>query len=296
MDLATLPYIFMGFCLGIAFTFLPISVFPSMKKHQTQTINNKMPLPKKMKRGEEDTKDSSKKKGPESIPAPQSSPYTLYIPPEVTSCKTLADLHKLTTPLQVQQLLDSLAYNCDDLVRCPEAALRARKVHCLDGAILAAAALKAQGQRTLIVFLNAEDDDGHAITLFSNTKVHEHAIGAVAKSNFVGLRYREPIYTSLRELVMSYFDCYFNYSGKRTLRGYSDPLDISALCKKSPWESTQSMVAKIEQALYLQKEHRLLSEEQCGRLTGVDERCFRGGTLGIDLAGVYGVSKKPTES
>ena len=121
----------------------------------------------------------------------------------------------------MQQLLDELPYNPGD-ARCPSQAFAARTVHCLDGALLAAVALRAMGYPALITFLDAEQDDGHALAVFKSRD--GKCFGCVAKSNFSGIRYREPVhscnqcrfglysthalqvYRSMRELVMSLFD------------------------------------------------------------------------------------------
>src|SRR5439155_793750 len=93
---------------------------------------------------------------------------------------------------------------------------RERVAHCYDGALFAAAALRRLGHPPLLVNMYAERDDEHLLAVF---KQAGHW-GAVAKSNFVGLRYRDPIYRTLRELVMSSFQDYFNVQGDKTLRGY----------------------------------------------------------------------------
>jgi len=113
----------------------------------------------------------------------------------------------LTSPARIQAFLDDIAYSTDDFYRCPLRVLRERTAHCFDGAVFAAAALRRLGHPPLILdLLSNGRDDEHLLALF---KVDGHW-GAVAKSNFVGLRFREPVYRSLRELAMSYFEQYYN--------------------------------------------------------------------------------------
>ena len=119
-------------------------------------------------------------------------------PPELT-----AAYRQLKTPALIQAFLDETPYSPEERYRCPLSVLRDRKAHCFDGAVFAAAMLRRLGHRPLIVDMlpNGRDDD-HMLALF---RVDGH-LGALAKSNFSGLRYREPIYRTLRELVLSYFD------------------------------------------------------------------------------------------
>ncbi len=105
----------------------------------------------------------------------------------------------------------------------PRVVLRKRTAHCLEGAIFAAAALRVLGYPPLLLDLEADNDTDHVIAVF---KVRGHW-GSVAKSNFTGCRYREPIYRTLRELALSYFNIYFNLRGERTLRRYSRPVNLA---------------------------------------------------------------------
>jgi hypothetical protein len=126
-------------------------------------------------------------------------------------------LDRLDSPIKIQTFLNSIPYSEDEFYRCPLRVLRERKAHCFDGALFAAMAIRRSGRPALILELipNRRDDD-HILALF---KQYGHW-GAVAQSNFSGLRYREPIYRNLRELVMSYFEDFFNAVGEKTLVGY----------------------------------------------------------------------------
>src|SRR5512136_709066 len=143
--------------------------------------------------------------------------------PSAWSRQERALLRRLSTPRRVQDLLDRLAYRTEDEPAAPCRVLAERRAHCFDGALLAAAALRHHGHPPLLLDLRAVHDDDHVLALFRVGG----AWGAVAKSNFAGLRYREPIHRSLRELALSYFEPYYNLARRRTLREYSaSPLDL----------------------------------------------------------------------
>ena len=135
----------------------------------------------------------------------------------------LRTLRALKTPAGIQKFLDDLPYNLSYTARSPKKVLHDRVASCLEGGIFAAAALRVIGFPPLIFDLEAEQDTDHVIAIF---KVRGHW-GAVAKSNFTGCRYREPVYRTLRELAMSYFNIYFNLRGERTLRRYSRPVNLA---------------------------------------------------------------------
>ncbi len=144
-------------------------------------------------------------------------------------------LARLTTPRRIQDFLDGITYEPDYFNRCPLRVIRERRGHCYDGALFAAAALRRLGHPPLVIDLKQEPlvDDDHMLAVFR----HNGAFGALAKSNFTGLRYREPVYRTLRELVMSYFDDFFNTLGRRTLRGYTRLLDLTPYDRVA-WETS----------------------------------------------------------
>src|SRR5438034_1826278 len=123
----------------------------------------------------------------------------------------LRRLRALKTPAGVQKFLDELPYNIAYTARSPKKVLQDRTASCLEGGIFAAAALRILGFPPLIFDLEAEQDTDHVVAIF---KLRGHW-GAVAKSNFTGCRYREPVYRSLRELAMRYFNIYFNLRGEQ---------------------------------------------------------------------------------
>src|SRR5437867_7913818 len=147
----------------------------------------------------------------------------------------LRRLRSLKTPAGVQKFLDELPYNLSYTARSPKEVLEDRTASCLEGGIFAAAGLRVLGFPPLIFDLEAEQDTDHVVAIF---KVRGHW-GAVAKSNFTGCRYREPVYRSLRELAMSYFNIYFNLRGERTLRRYSRPVNLARF-DRLHWMTTRS--------------------------------------------------------
>src|SRR5581483_40699 len=135
----------------------------------------------------------------------------------------LRKLRALKTPAGVQKFLDDLPYNLAITARSPRKVLQDGTASCLEGAIFAAAALRVLGFQPLIFDLEADRDTDHVLAIY---KIG-NGWGTVAKSNFTGCRYREPVYRTLRELAMSYFNIYFNLRFERTLRRYSRPVNLA---------------------------------------------------------------------
>jgi len=139
-----------------------------------------------------------------------------------SDARALAVLRRLHTPWRVQEYLNRLPYDHDDGCVSPVNVVRERKAQCLEGALLAAACLKLAGKRPLIMDLRAYRDDDHVIAVFREDGLW----GAVSKSSFITLEYREPAYRSIRELAMSYFDFYIDERARISLREYSRPMDL----------------------------------------------------------------------
>ncbi len=191
-------------------------------------------------------------------------------------------LDRLTDPARIQAFLDRVPYSVDHFYRCPRRVLRERKAHCFDGAIFAAAALRRLGHPPLVLDMRAVRDDDHVIALFR----HGGMLGAVAKSNFVGLRYREPIFRSVRELVLSYFEDFYNLAREKTLRAYSAPLDLSRFDDLG-WETGDEGLEPIAARLDAIRHFPLLSERQAARLAPVERRFFSAGLSGANWKGLY---------
>jgi hypothetical protein len=190
---------------------------------------------------------------------------------------------RLTTPRKIQDFLDRLAYSTEAIYRCPLRVLRERIGHCFDGAVFGAAALRRLGYPPLILNMPAiTHDDDHLLALYKR----DGRWGAVAKSNFVGLRFREPIYVTLHELVMSYFEQFFNVQGKKTLRSYTVPLNLKAFDRLN-WMTSDEALERIGERLDEIRKVRLLSWRMIANLSPVDERSYQAGLLGANEAGLY---------
>jgi len=189
-----------------------------------------------------------------------------------------AVFRRLRTPDRIQQFLDDLAYNKEpDGVTCrsPRRVLRDHTAHCMEGALLGAAALRMLGHPPLLLDLEAVRDDDHVLAVF---RFHGHW-GALAKSNYSGLRYREPVYRTLRELVMSYFEHYYNLRREKTLRRYSRPVDLSRF-DRTGWMTAEDDVWLIPEYLTTIRHTPILPVRLAARLGRVDRRLFAAGLVG----------------
>jgi hypothetical protein len=185
-------------------------------------------------------------------------------------------LRRLSPPQRIQRFLDELDYDVKGAAcRSPRRVLRERRVQCLDGALFAAAALRAQGHPPLIVDLEAVQDDDHVIAVFRE----RGRWGAVARSNYSGLRFREPVYRTLRELVMSYFEHYFNLRRQKTLRRYSQPVDLARFDRRR-WMTSEEDLWYIAEHLCTIRHRALLTPALERRLAPVAPLLFEAGLVG----------------
>jgi hypothetical protein len=179
----------------------------------------------------------------------------------------LRDLRSLKNPLGIQTYLDDLPYHLADTAWSPRLVLRERTAHCLEGAIFAAAALRVIGFPPLILDLEADHDTDHVLAVF---RVRGHW-GALAKSNFTGCRYRDPVYRTLRELALSYFNIYFNLRGERTLRRYSRPVNLVRFDRQG-WMTSEKGIWFVPEHLCDISHWPLLKNGMDKQLTRVDAR------------------------
>jgi hypothetical protein len=196
----------------------------------------------------------------------------------LTSSFTAAELRTLRalkTPVGIQRFLDDVPYHLAGTAWSPRIVLRERTAHCLEGAIFAAAALRALGFLPLILDLEADQDTDHVLAVF---KLRGHW-GAIAKSNFAGCRYREPVYRSLRELALSYFHVYFNLRGERTLRRYSQPVNLARF-DRSAWMTTEKPIWFVAEYLCDIPHRPLLKRGLEKHLTRVDRRTWESEMVG----------------
>lgn len=181
---------------------------------------------------------------------------------------------------RLQRFLDEeVGYNTEDhgeTCHSPRVVLRQRKAHCMEGAMLAAAAFRAQGRPPLLLDFESVRDDDHVIAVFRE----QRCWGAVAKSNYAGLRSREPVYRTLRELAISYFEHYYNLRGEKTLRAFSTrPVNLVRFDKLG-WMTSEEDVWYIPDYLVTVPHTRLMRPDRERSLRRMDRRLFEAGQHG----------------
>jgi len=193
-----------------------------------------------------------------------------------------AELHvfrKLTTPAKIQKFLDDLGYNLEpNGATCysPRMVLRERVAHCMEGALVGAAALRFLGFPALLVDLEGIRDSDHVLAVYKLNG----GWGAVAKSDYSGLRSREPVYRTIRELAMSYFEHYFNPKGEKTLRAYSPrPVDLKRFDNRH-WIIAEENVWYIPEHLCEVPHKDVLTPKMERALSPMDHRLYKAGRLG----------------
>ena len=195
---------------------------------------------------------------------------------ETSFLKTLSDADR------IQGFLDSIDYNPVYECRSPRWVIKKRSAHCFEGALFAAAAMQFNGYKPLVVDLKAYNDDDHVITVFKE----DGYWGAVAKSNFTSLRFREPVYRSLRELVMSYFDFYFNIAGDKSLRSYSHPLDLT-MYEHRHWTTTDEDLEYIGDKLEKIRHYPVIDQKMIRNLKKASDIMLQAGMLGSNWDGLF---------
>lgn len=185
-------------------------------------------------------------------------------------------LRRLTPAGKLQRFLDDLDYDvAGGGCRSPRRVLREGRVQCMDGALFAAAALRLQGRPPLVWDLESVNDDDHVLAIFQE----RGCWGAIARSNYSGLRFREPIHRTLRELALSYVESYFNLRREKTLRRYSVPVDLSRFDRRG-WMTAEEDLWYIPEYLVGVRHYRLLTPAQEAALATVDRRMFAAGKVG----------------
>jgi len=177
----------------------------------------------------------------------------------------------LNTPSKIQDFINKIPVNFEeagvDTCYSPRRVLSENKCHCVEGAILAALILRVNGYPPLLVDLTANDEDfDHVLAVFQE----DGKWGAIAKTNHYSLRYRDPVYESIKELVMSYFHEYFNEDGKKTLRSYAGPIDLT-LFDHEDWMGTNEEIWQIPEYLAEVEHFQILNKSQIAGLRDADE-------------------------
>ncbi|KKS50068.1 MAG: hypothetical protein UW01_C0007G0015 [Candidatus Nomurabacteria bacterium GW2011_GWA2_43_66] len=184
---------------------------------------------------------------------------------------------KLNTPAKVQDFLNRLPFNFEkrgETLRSPLFALRAKRAHCFEGALLGAYILSQHGFRPFLMHLKAQKEDyDHVIAPFKIGKFW----GALSKTNHAVLRYREPVYGNIRELAMSYFHEYFLNNGQKTLRQYSALLNLNMV--KKNWATSKEDLWSIDKALDRVKHYDMVPKSHIKNLRRADEIEIKAGKI-----------------
>ena len=204
--------------------------------------------------------------------------------PNGFSSRELKIFQGLTTPFRIQRYLDDkIVYNVEPQgATClsPRLVLREGRAHCMEGALFGAAALRLLGHPPLVVDMEAVRDTDHVLAVY---RVHGHW-GAIAKSNYSGLRSREPIYRSIRELALSYFEDYYNPQGEKTLRAYSRPISLKRFDRLGPnqegWMASERDVWEIPYFLAEVSHTPMFPRAVERRISPMDKRLLAANDLG----------------
>ena len=187
-----------------------------------------------------------------------------------------AFLERLSPPWRIQRFLDACSYDVKGAgCRSPRRVLRERRVQCMDGALFAAAALRVQGYPPLIVDLEGIQDDDHVLAVFRRRGLW----GAVARSNYSGLRFREPVHATLRGLALSYFEWYHNLRREKTLRRFSRPVNLARFDRRN-WMTAEDDLWDIPEYLVDVKHEPLVGAALVAELGTVDRRTFTASVVG----------------
>jgi hypothetical protein len=194
----------------------------------------------------------------------------------------LAVLRRLKSPEKIQAFLDDeVRYNRDKTqltCRGPRRVLRDRLGHCAEGAFFAAAALRLHGRPPLILDLEAVRDDDHVLAVFRQ----DQHWGAIGKSNYAGLRFREPVYRNLRELALSYYEHYYNERGEKTLRTFSTrPVNLRRF-DRIQWMTTETDLWEICEYLCDIAHTPLLTPQLLNKRRIMDTRLYAAGLTGSE--------------
>jgi len=186
-------------------------------------------------------------------------------------------LKKLSSPVKIQDFLNSVPFNFEkrgETHHSVKFTLKNGQAHCFEGALIAGAALWIHGQRPLLLDLvTIRPDFDHVVALFKEDKHW----GAISKTNHAVLRYREPIFKNVRELALSYFHEYFLPDGKKSLKTFSEPFDLSKL--GTFWIATHDNMASVAELLDQSPHTQILSAKQTRKLRKADQIEIRAADL-----------------
>jgi len=188
-------------------------------------------------------------------------------------------LRSLNTPFKLQSFLDDLVYNNHDSATSPRYVMMSKDAHCLEGGLLAAATIELWGYRPLMISLQAENDDHHVITVYKGKK----GWGSFSKSNTTLLRGRDPVYSNVRELVMSYFDFYFNLKGQKSLYAYSLPINLNHY-NQWDWRTSDEDLNGLGKSFNGVIHYEILTQKELKALPRVNPQILKASYLGANLS------------
>lgn len=193
----------------------------------------------------------------------------------------------LDSPFQIQAYLDSMPYIAEERDRSPLNVMLDGQSHCLDGGLFAVLALWRIGFRSLMIDIvpDPDADDDHVLALYQI----DGRWGAVAKSNYVNLGFREPVHKTIREMVMTYFEHYCSINQTKTLRGYTRPFDVSHYTHLN-WATDEAGTNKLYyQHFYRRKPVLLITPQMAARLNPITDRVYKAETIYTDLIWSFGI-------
>jgi len=193
---------------------------------------------------------------------------------------------QLNTPFEIQLYLDSLTYKGEERDRSPLNVMLDNQGHCLDGGFLAALCLWRIGFKPLLMDLTPDPgvDDDHVLALYQI----EGRWGALAKSNYINLGFREPVYKNLRELAMTYFEHYVSIHQRKVLTGYTRPIDASRYTHLNwAWDESGANILYYKY-FYGRKSIPLITKSMGKRLSPVTDRAYQAETLHTNLNESFG--------
>ncbi len=184
---------------------------------------------------------------------------------------------KINTPIKIQNFLDTLPFNFEKDVETyysPREVLKNKKAHCLEGALLAALALWLHGDQPLILDLKAPKEIDHVIAIYFRNGFY----GAISKTNHACLRFRDPVYKTVRELVLTYYHEYFdNKTGKKLLMQYSNPINLSK--QKINWTISGEKLDWIVDVIEDAKHYNIVTPKNMKLLRPADKVERKGGEI-----------------
>jgi hypothetical protein len=190
-------------------------------------------------------------------------------------------LRALKTPAHIQRFLDELEYDEAGGADSPRVVMRNEKAQCLSGVLFAAAALRELGYAPRLMYIDAVTDDGHCLAVYERNGLW----GAVAKSNFTTLRSREPIYPYL-SLGLSYFEGYYNQYGKRTMRSFTQPVELERFEPRG-WRFAERELLYIDRAIDDTPKAWTLPRGGAQLLGKVSDLLVKAGLLGAKPEGLW---------